>query len=314
MINWGIIGFGRMGFTFAQAIQETSNSKLIGIASKSGNTFKGFDNKSYEEIINDKKIDAIYISTLNNTHLELIKEIIKTKKKVLCEKPVSISLEELLEIQKIIIDKKIHFYEAIAYYPHQQTIDLVNLIENDEIGEIQSIESNFGYKAKFKPSSRIFDKSLGGGSIFDLGCYPISFIMLFAKDPKKLSIKSKNLNYAKSGVDDDAKAQLIYDNKFEAKIHVSIKNDLNNICIIRGSKGNIKIIKPWDPGINSIIEVTNKKHFYAKSIKSKLSVYANQIERVSESFIDHSKKLNLFDIEKSLINMKLMSNWLDNQS
>ena len=66
--------------------------------------------------------------------------------------------------------------------------------------------------------------------------------------------------------------------------------------------------------INSIIEVTNKKHFYAKSIKSKLSVYANQIERVSESFIDHSKKLNLFDIEKSLINMKLMSNWLDNQS
>ena len=59
MINWGIIGFGRMGFTFAQAIQETSNSKLIGIASKSGNTFKGFDNKSYEEIINDKKIVTI---------------------------------------------------------------------------------------------------------------------------------------------------------------------------------------------------------------------------------------------------------------
>ncbi len=311
MINWGILGFGKMGFTFAHAIEETSNSKLIGIASKSGNTFKDFNNNSYQEIIDDKKIDAIYISTLNNTHISLIKEIIKSGKKILCEKPVSTNLKELLEIQNLILEKKIQFYEAIAYYSHQQTIDLINLIDSDEIGEIKSIESNFGYKAKFKSSSRIFDKSLGGGSIFDLGCYPISFVMLFAKDPDKLRITSKRLDYAKSGVDDEAIAHLSYDNKFEAKIHISIKDNLDNICIIKGSKGSIKIVEPWRPGINSIIEVTNNKHFYTKSISSKLSVYANQIEKVSESFLDHSKKLNLFDIEKSLINMKLMSNWLD---
>ncbi len=311
MINWGILGFGRMGLAFANAIGETSNSKLIGIASKSGNTFKDFKTRSYEELINDKKINAIYISTLNNTHVSLIKEILEAGKKILCEKPVSTNLEELTEIRKMILKKKIQFYEAIAYYSHQQTIDIINLINNDEIGEIKSIESNFGFKAKFKPSSRLFDKSLGGGSIFDLGCYPISFIMLFTKDPEKLSITSKNLNYAKSDVDDEAIAHLSYDNKFEAKIHVSIKNNLNNICIIKGSKGSIKVIEPWNPSTNSIIEVTNNKHFYAKSINSKLSVYGNQIEKVSESFIDHSKKFNLFDIEKSLINMRLMSNWLD---
>ena len=311
MINWGILGFGRMGLAFANAIEETSNSKLIGIASKSGNTFKDFKNRSYEELINDKKINAIYISTLNNTHVGLIKEILEAGKKILCEKPVSTNLEELTEIRKMILKKKIQFYEAIAYYSHQQTTDIINLINNDEIGEIKSIESNFGFKAKFKPSSRLFDKSLGGGSIFDLGCYPISFIMLFAKDPKKLSITSKNLNYAKSDVDDEAMAYLSYDNKFEAKIQVSIKNNLNNICIIKGSKGSIKVVEPWNPSTNSIIEVTNNKHFYTKSINSQLSVYGNQIEKVSESFIDHSKKFNLFDIEKSLINMRLMSNWLD---
>jgi len=311
MINWGILGFGRMGFAFANAIGETSNSKIIGIASKSGNTFKDFKNRSYAEIIDDKKIDAIYLSTLNNTHISLIKEIIKTGKKILCEKPVSISFKELEEVGKIILEKKIQFYEAIAYYSHPQTIGIVNLVNNDEIGEIKSIESNFGFKAKFKPSSRLFDRSLGGGSIFDLGCYPISFVMLFAQDPKKLIITSKNLSYSKSGVDDEAVAHLNYDNKFEAKIHISIKNDLNNTCVIKGSKGSIKIVEPWNPGINSIIEVTNNKHFYTKSLNSKLSVYANQIEKVSESFLDRSKKLNLFDIEKSLINMRLMSNWLD---
>jgi predicted dehydrogenase len=312
MINWGILGFGGMGIRFAEAIKETSNSKLLSTASKSGKTFEDFKNQTYENVIKSKDIHAIYISTLNNTLIELIKEIIKQNKKILCEKPVSTTLKDLLEVKKLIDEKKIQFYEAIAYYSHPQTQELINLINNDEIGEIQSIESNFGYKAKFKPSSRIFDKSLGGGSIFDLGCYPISFVMLFAKNPEKITIDSKNLSYAKSGVDDDATALLNYDNKFQGKIHVSIKNNLNNICIIRGSKGSLKINEPWKPDTNSIIEVTSKKHFYIKSISSKLTVYANQIERVAESFINEKENSNLFNINKSLINMKLMDNWLKN--
>ena len=88
-------------------------------------------------------------------------------------------------------EKKILFYEAIAYYSHPQTLEVINLINNDEIGEIESVESNFGFKAKFNPKSRLYNKSLGGGSVFDLGCYPISFFMLLTKDPNRISIKSK---------------------------------------------------------------------------------------------------------------------------
>ena len=310
MINWGILGLGRMGTTFANSIDETSNSKIISIASKSGKTFKDFKNYAYNDLMQNKDIHAIYLSTLNNTHIELIKEILKHDKKILCEKPVSTSLEDLLEIKKLIEEKKIQFYEAIAYYSHPQTREILNLVNSDEIGEIRSIESNFGYKAKFKPSSRIFNKSLGGGSILDLGCYPISFVMLFSKKPEKISITSKNLSYAESDVDDDAIATLNYNEEFEAKIHVSIKNDLNNVCIIRGDKGSLKINEPWLPSVNSAIEVTNKKHFYVKSINSKLSVFANQIEKVSESFISQTDNPNLFNIEKSLINMKIINDWL----
>lgn len=311
MINWGVLGFGKMGTVFVNSLGETSNSKLVSIASKSGKTFKDFKNDTYENVIQNKDVHAIYISTLNNTHIKLIKDILKENKKILCEKPVSLTIDGLKEIKKLIEKKKIQFYEAIAYYSHQQTIEILNLINNDEIGEIQSIESNFGYKAKFKPTSRIFDKSLGGGSIFDLGCYPISFVMLFAKDPEKITFISKKLNYAKSGVDDDATAFLNYNNQFESKIHVSIKNNLNNFCLIRGTKGSLKIIEPWKPSVNSIIEVTSKKHFYIKTINSKFSVYTNQIEKVSESFINNEDNPNLFNIQKSLINMKLLDKWLN---
>ena len=310
MINWGILGLGKMGMQFANSIEETSNAKLLSIASKSNKIYKNYENNSYEDLIKDKNIDAIYIATLNNTHVNLIKECIKENKKILCEKPISLSLKDLLEIKDRIEEKKNQFYEAIAYYSHPQTLELINLINNDEIGEIQKVESNFGFKTKYKSSSRLFDKSLGGGSIFDLGCYPISFFMLLTKSPEKIILQSKKLEFAESGVDDDAKALLNYDNKIECKIHVSFKENLNNFCLINGSKGFIKINDPWLPSINSTIEITNKKHFFTKSVNSKLSVYANQIEKVSESFMNQSQKSNLFTIEKSLTNMKLMDNWL----
>ena len=314
MINWGILGLGRMGTAFANSIKETSNAKLISVASKSGKNFKDYENKTYQDVIKNKDIHAIYISTLNNTHVELIKETIEENKKILCEKPVSLSLENLLEVKKLIREKKTQFYEAIAYYSHPQTLELLNLINSDEIGEIQSIESNFGFKTKFNPSSRLFDKSLGGGAIYDLGCYPISFFMLFTSSPEKIVMKSKTLNYTKSGVDDDATATLNYNNQFEGKIHVSFKNNLNNICIIKGTKGSIKINEPWLPSSSSSIEVTNDKHFYLRNINSKISIYSNQIEKVSESFLNQSESPNLFNIDKSIINMKLISKWLNNEN
>ena len=310
MINWGILGMGRMGISFANAIKETSNSKLIATASNSGKVFGNFENRSYESLINDKNIDAIYIATLHNSHVDLIKKIIETQKKILCEKPIATSLQSFLEVEKLMLDKKIKFYEGIAYYSHPQTIEVLNLIDNDEIGNIEKIESTFGFKARYRPSSRLYNKELGGGSILDLGCYPISFFMLFAKLQEKIFISNKKLNYAKSGVDDEATATLNYDNKFEGKIHVSIKSNLENSCTIYGSKGFIKVKEPWSPSNNDVIEISSKKHFYIKQIKSNLSVYANQIEKVSESFLNDNVKNNLFDIQKSSINMKLIDNWL----
>ncbi len=313
MANWGILGFGRMGLNFAEAISEVSDSKLISIASRSGKKYKNFENKSYDEIINNKNIDSVYISTLNNTHVELINKLSNSKKNILCEKPVSMFLNELIDVKKKIFEKNVKFYEAIAYYSHPQTVEILNLIKNDEIGQIRKIESNFGFEAKFNPESRLFNKKLGGGAIFDLGCYPISFAMLFSKNPKDIKIQNKELEFSSSEVDNDAKAKLICDESYECEIHVSIKNNLNNICKIHGSKGYINVLNPWLPNKNSQIEVSSNKHFYVKSIKSNLSIYANQIKNVSEAFLEKSNnKFNLFDINKSLINMNLMEIWLKN--
>ena len=310
MINWGIIGLGRMGLTFANAIDETSNSKLHSIGSSSKKKFKNLSSLSYEDVIYSKDIDAIYISTLNNTHMDLISKIYKTKKNILCEKPLTISHSELINFKDKITDKN-KIFEAIAYYSHPLIFKLLEIINNDEIGEVRMIECFAGFKAKLKPNSRIFSKELGGGVVFDLGCYPLSFFMLFTKDINKIKLETKNLKFTSTKVDSDAIAELNYNNEIKGKIRVSFEENLESVCKIYGSKGEIRIKDPWIPREDSIIEINNNKnHYYIKNVKSKISVMANQIQNVSEKFLNKDFKTNLFDIEKSLNCSRLINEWL----
>ena len=154
MIKWGIVGLGNMGQKFANAITETSNSKLAGAASLDKNKTKNFKDNytlneitaydNYDEIIKDKKIDAIYIATLNNTHFHLIKKCTEQKKNILCEKPFTLNYDEGREVYDYVLKNDVIFYEGFAYRSHPQTKIVQEIVKNNELGEITNIQSSFG--------------------------------------------------------------------------------------------------------------------------------------------------------------------------
>ena len=149
MINWGIIGYGRMGKTFAQCFKKIKdNCNLVGISSKSNFNNENKFFKNYDELINSSKIDAIYISTLNNTHKELVIKSIRSNKKILCEKPLGLNSIEVKEIYDLLKDKKNIFFEAIAYRAHPQTLKLLEILKDKNLGKIKKIEANFGFRIK----------------------------------------------------------------------------------------------------------------------------------------------------------------------
>ena len=152
MIKWGIIGLGNMGQKFASAIKETSNAKIISVASLDKNKIKNFkDNynlnkvtvyNNYDEIIKDKNINAIYIATLNNTHFHLIKKCTQYKKNVLCEKPFTLNYDEGREVYDYVLKNNVIFYEGFAYRAHPQTKIVKEIVKNNELGEITNFQSN----------------------------------------------------------------------------------------------------------------------------------------------------------------------------
>ena len=320
MINWGVVGLGRMGNEFVNSIKETDNLQLVLVSSldkrkleifsKNNNFNDEYLFNNYDSLINNDKVNSIYIATTNNTHLDLIKKCIKAKKNILCEKPICLNLTETQEAKKLISENNIKFVEAIAYYSHPLYIELRNLIDKKEIGDIVSIDSLFGFKVKkIDPSSRLFNKKLGGGVILDLGCYPISFLMLFEKDTEKFIIEKKKISYSSTNVDDFAEATINIKDEVKANIKISLKENLQNNCIIKGTKGQIFIPSPCLPVKNSYLEVQSDKGNHKKFFDIGKSVFANQIYNVSKYFNNEDVK-NLFKIDFSLKCMKFLDRWI----
>jgi len=322
MIKWGVIGTGHMANIFAESIQETDNAKLVAVSSRTKKSLEIFGDRfnikenlrfiSNEEICKSEDIDAIYISTLNNTHFDLIKLCAINKKNILCEKPFCLNLNEAKELQKIIIINKVMFFEAIAYLSHPQTSVILDLVNNDEIGEIISIESTFGFRVrKIDPESRLFNKKLGGGAILDVGCYPMSFISLFLENENKIVFNEIDGEIHHTNVDIAASANITINDKIQCKIKISLKEYFKNNSIIKGTKGSMIVGFPWLPEKKVFLEIHNKSRYYKNFVHSDLSVYANQIKNVSNKFLkNNNNKSRLFDVSKSLENMTYLDHWM----
>ncbi|MDA9663303.1 Gfo/Idh/MocA family oxidoreductase [Candidatus Pelagibacter sp.] len=324
MIKWGIIGLGRMACIFAESIKELKETKLVAAASLNSSRLRNFSKKynivddfqfsNYDEILKCKEIDAIYISTLNNTHAELITKSIRAKKNVLCEKPITVHYQEMTDIIKVIENENVHFSEAIAYRSHPITTELVQLLKQKEVGKIESIESSFSFLVKrINPYSRLFNKKLGGGAILDVGCYPLSFLNLISnldESNNDIIIEKANGKFCMTGVDEFCTAELVVSGYIKAKITAGIRKLCKNVNIIKTSNGQIRIVEPWTPGKKTYIEVDINSSYYKKFVMCNHSIYANQINLFNKMIKDKSTmKFPYLTFNDTVKISKLSSEW-----
>ena len=153
-INWGILGLGEIAQKFSDGFQETTNSKLLAVSSKNSEKLKKFEGKfnlekkylfnEYEDLINCKDIDVIYIALPNSFHHHWVIKCIQNKKHILVEKPATLNFMEIEDIEKNLINKNLFFGEAFMYRHLPQINLVINMIKNDEIGNLLSMKSFFG--------------------------------------------------------------------------------------------------------------------------------------------------------------------------
>lgn len=339
-INWGIIGLGNIAQIFAEGFFHTNNSRLLAISSRNIKKLEKFEKKfninreyifkDYEDVLNCKDVDIVYIALPNNCHYEWVSKAIKKNKKILVEKPAFLNTTEAQKIEQEIIEKKLFFAEGYMYKFYPQVKTIIEIIKNQEIGIPFSMETSFGLnlltkkkfiffnkKKKIDPSSRLFNKKLGGGCILDLGCYTTSFSLLIASLIRNINCKNYKLRNVKkkigsTGVDINAEGELIFEGGFVSKIKASFENDIGKKSIINGDKGSLIIKDTWT-GKKEIEKITNGKKTIIKNFMNKKNIYSYQIETISNFILENKNETSFsnFKIEDTLQNTKILENWLN---
>lgn len=335
-VKWGIIGLGNIAQKFSKSFVGIDNSKLLAVASKDKKKLKKYQEQfsieikncfnNYDDLVNCKDLDIIYIALPNSLHLEWTIKCIKNKKNVLVEKPAALTFMEATEIKKQLKEQKVLFAEAFQYRYLPQTQKLVNLIKKDAIGDLLSINSSFGSnllskknifgfnkKKKIKKENRLFNKKLGGGAILDLGCYPVSLSVLMATllkaDFKKIKINNKIVNKDGFDVDVDSYLEIDFDNKLKAFVSASFKNNIGKKTEIIGKKGKIIIEDSWhgEPSILTLDGDIKEKI----NVKLEHNAYSYQIDSLSNAIINKKTESDFpgMTIEDTLHNMKILDMW-----
>ena len=237
IIKWGIIGAGKIASKFAEDLNNTPNTKFYGIASRNLEKAKEFKLKynaviaygTYKELVLDKNIDAIYIATPHSFHKEHALLCLKHNKPVLCEKPFAINLEEVNEMITVSKQNNTLLMEALwtAFLPHFKYVQ--QLLNTNHFGEIIKLEADFGFHREYNENLRLFDKSVGGGSLLDIGIYPVFVALSTLGEPNSIEANAK---FFDSGADSECniifnyasakailKSTLIEETKTEATLY-----------------------------------------------------------------------------------------------
>lgn len=269
---------GKIAQKFVNDLLLLETSELEAVASRDLEKAKTFAENyhskkfygSYEALLLDKSIDIVYIATPHNSHEKLSILALKHDKAVLCEKPFAMNKQQVFNMVEASKKHNMFLMEALwtRFLPAIKKIK--NIIETGEIGEIKYINADFSFKAN--PSiQRIYDKELGGGSILDIGIYPIFLAYLILGIPDKVIAKA---HFFESGA--DSQVSIIFDYKnAQAVLFSSFNSNSKRIAKISGTLGEIMIDSPWNEASSFSLFKDNQEEKF--SVPKIGKGYAHQI-------------------------------------
>ena len=296
-LKFGIIGCSRIArksvipailkSEFAEL--EIIGSRTIEKSEKFSSEFNCRKNGTYDDVIFDDSINAVYISTPIGTHAELAMKAASAGKHVYCEKSSTDSFTSAKEMVECSKNNNVRIMEGFMFRFHPQHQKVQELINNKKIGNIDSFNGSFGFPS-FPEGDIRYNKELGGGFLNDSGCYPIcASRMIFDEEP--LSVFYHKYNHPKMGVDIKGTSILIYKNNKTANITYANGNYYQAKYDVWGSDGIISLDRAYSVPSDFITKI-NLQH----NIENTWEGRKNEIIKIEPT--DHFlKMINIFCME-----------------
>ena len=243
--SWGILGPGGIAQAFAKDLTFIEGhtigavgSRSIANAEKFANTFGGTAYGSYEELVADSSIDAIYVATPHPAHHDNVILALNAGKPVLCEKPFSVNAKQAQAMVDAAAKNKVALMEAMwaRFLPHYAKVR--EIVASGVLGPILSIHADHGQRLADQGIARLVDPQLAGGALLDLGIYPISFAHMILGNPTSITSKAVMTD---RGVDAQTSMIFSYDNGAQAVLTTTMIEQTPCRAVVAGLHGWLEI-------------------------------------------------------------------------
>ena len=299
-LRWGIIGPGNIAHDFAKDLALVRPlQQITAVLGHHAETTKKFCEAfavpasftSIDEFIAHAGVDIVYIATPHPMHFDQAMACLEKGIHVLCEKPITINAEQCAKLVEASRANSAFLMEAmwIRFLPGIRKV--VSLIKEGTIGELVSVKASMGYKAPKDDDNRYFNPALGGGSLLDLGIYPVFLTQLLLGKPATVQAAGRLSN---KGVDETCAMVCSYTAGQYALLDSSIVSQTEQPAIIAGEKGVIKLLNPW----------------FEKSVGVELQLYGKEKIFFPTEWEGHGLQYEIEEVVACVSNKKIESDLL----
>lgn len=325
-VAWGIISTGRIAGVFANGVKGSETGELLAVASRDQEKADKFGGEhgierryaSYEALLADPDVQAVYIATPHPMHAEWAIKAAEAGKHILCEKPLTLDYAQAAAVVDAARLHDVFLMEAFMYLSHPHTAKLYETVAGGAIGEVRIIQATFSFNAGYNPEGRLFKNALGGGGILDVGCYCTSMARLIAGaangKPYDEPTEIKAMGHiGETGADEYAVATMRFENDILARVYTGVRLSQDNVVRIYGTDGNIFVPAPWnptrDPGTARFIVNRAGKEPEEVTTEAAKFLYSYEADAFAAGIADGKAAHPCMTPEETLGNMRTCDLW-----
>jgi len=291
ILNWGLLSTAKINRALIKPLRASKRTRLLAVASRSISSAEAYAREwniprahgSYEALLADPEIDVIYNSLPNHLHAEWTIKALRAGKHVLCEKPFALTLAEVDAMSQAAHETGKVLAEAFMYLHHAQTLKIKEIVDSGILGKLQLIKGAFTFTLTREGNFRWMEE-MGGGSIWDVGCYPISFArMIVGAEP--VEVFGWQLT-GPGGSDESFFGQMRFKDEVHMQFDCGFKSPSRSFIELVGTDATLNIPNPFKPGRkNEILFIQNEKTQKIKINGGEL--YSGEVEDICDAILNN---------------------------
>lgn len=304
-LRWGLLSTARINRALIPPLRSSERNELVAVASRSGKRARDYAAQwsiprsygSYENLLTDPDVDVVYVPLPNHLHATWAIRAAEAGKHVLCEKPLALTVDEVDAIADAAADAGVVVAEAFMYRHHPRTLRIRELVADGALGNVQMIRGSFSFMLS-RPDDIRLKPECGGGSLWDVGCYPLSFAR-FVLDAEPLEVYGQQVT-GPTGVDLTFSGQLRFPDDVLVQIDSSFRAPLRMHAEVVGTEGVLNVPRAYKPDTTSTLHLSRDDDKETFTIQSD-DLYQGEVEDMADAVLNgKAPRVSLSDSRRNV--------------